>query len=94
MSGYWVIRSSAVKDEAALKLYSELWGPIGERYGAEIIAGRGNISTREGSHYPRQMVVRFPSYEAAVNCYEDPDYQAALVPALKALDREFSILEG
>ena len=41
MAGYWVVRGSAIRDEAAAKEYASLWMPIGQRYGAEIIAGKG-----------------------------------------------------
>ena len=88
MAGYWIVRSSAVRDEAALAEYGTLWGGIGPRFGAEI------IDTREGEVYPRQLVIRFPSFADAVACYEDPAYQAAIPVALRAFDRELSILEG
>lgn len=94
MAGYWIVRASAIKDEAALKRYGELWAAIALRYDAEIIAGRGQIDTREGTPYPRQLVIRFPSFEAAVNCYEDPEYEAAMAIGLQAFDRELAILEG
>ena len=94
MAGYWVVRGSAIRDEAALQQYGKMWGPIAERFGAEIIAGKGTIDTREGEEYPRQLVVRFASYEQAVACYEDPDYQAAMEFAHEAYDRELVILDG
>ncbi len=94
MAGYWIVRSSAIKDEAALAEYGALWGGIGPRYGAEVIAGKARIDTREGEHYPRQLVIRFPSFEDAVACYEDPAYQAAITVARRAFDRELAILEG
>jgi uncharacterized protein (DUF1330 family) len=94
MSGFWLVRASAVKDQQALEQYGDLWGPIAERYGAEIIAGRSAIDTREGPHYPRQLIVQFPSFQDAVSCYEDPDYQLAMEYANRAFDRELSIVEG
>ncbi len=94
MSGYWIVRVSSIKDEEALKDYGRLWVPIGERYGAEVIAGKGKIDTRVGPHYPRQLLVRFPSYQGAVACYEDPEYQVAMVDANKAYDGEVPIVEG
>ena len=77
MAGYWVVRGSEIKDEAALQEYGALWPPIAARYGAEIIAGKGEIDTREGAHYSRQLIVRFDSYAQALACYEDSQYQAA-----------------
>ena len=94
MSGYWIVRGSSIKDEEALREYGKLWGPIGERYGAEVIAGKGEIETREGNHYPRQLIVKFPSFQDAVACYDDPEYQTAIAVANKAYERELSIVEG
>ena len=94
MSAYWIARGGEIKDEKALKQYGELWGPLAQRYGAQIIAGKGQIDTREGKPYARQLVIRFASYDDAVACYEDPDYQALLPIVSKAYDRELVILDG
>ena len=75
MAGYWIIRGGEIKDPAALQAYAELWPPIAARYGAEIIAGKGEIETREGPGYSRQLIVRFDSYQQALDCYEDAEYQ-------------------
>ncbi len=94
MAGYWVVRGSAIKDQDALQQYGKLWAVIAERFGAEIIAGKSTIDTREGAELPRHLVVRFDSYEKAVACYEDTEYQAAMELAHQAYDRELVILEG
>lgn len=94
MAGYWMIRSSAIKDAAALQDYVAVWARVAPRFGAEVVAGRGHIETVEGSDFPRQMIIRFPSFEAAKACYDDPEYQASLPLAARAFDREMSILEG
>lgn len=94
MSGYWVVRGSAIRDQDAADEYVKRWMPIGKRYGAEVIAGKGIIDTREGENYPRQLVIRFPSFDDAVNCYEDPEYVEAMEYSSKAFDRELVILEG
>jgi uncharacterized protein (DUF1330 family) len=94
MAGYWVVRGGEIKDPSALATYSELWPPIAARYGAEIIAGKGKFETREGPDYPRQLIVRFDSYQQALDCYEDQEYQAAKELVHRAYDRELSIVEG
>ncbi len=94
MAGYWIVRGGEIKDPSALQSYAELWPPIAARYGAEIIAGKGEIETREGPSYPRQLIVRFDSYQQALDCYEDAEYQAAKKLVLLAYDRELSIVEG
>ena len=94
MAGYWIVRGSAIRDQAAADEYVKRWGAIAERYGAEVIAGKGRIDTREGEDFPRQLVIRFPSFADAVKCYEDPDYVEAMKYSSQAFDRDLSILEG
>ena len=36
MPAYWMVRSSEVRDQEALKKYGELWQPIAERYQAKF----------------------------------------------------------
>ena len=94
MAGYWVVRGGEIRDEAALAEYGRRWAAIAPRFGAEVVAGKAAIDTREGPAYHRQLIVRFPSYAQAVACYDDPEYQEAMVFAQRAYDRELSILEG
>ncbi|UCH40132.1 MAG: DUF1330 domain-containing protein [Gammaproteobacteria bacterium] len=82
MAGYRVIRGSAIREQGALNSY------------AEVIAGEGAVETREGPHFPRQLIVRFDSYQQALDCYEDPEYRRAMEFAQRAYDRQLSILEG
>ncbi len=94
MAGYWIIRGGDIKDAEALRIYGDMFASIAKRYDVEIIAGRNRIETVEGTHYPRQLIVRFDSYDAAKTCYEDPEYQASLEFAARAYSREVSIIEG
>lgn len=94
MAGYWIVRAGATKDAEALRAYGEIWARVAPRFGAEIFAGRGRVETPEGAQYPRQFIIRFASFEQAVACYEDPEYQASLPFAALAYDRDLSILEG
>ena len=96
MAGYFMIRSTNVADQAAFDEYAKLWAPIAAKYGAKFIAGRGvRHETREGDDYPRNSIVEFPSYEQALACYDDPDYQEALGLAHRAYEqRELVIVES
>jgi len=42
---------------------------------------------------PRNVVARFPSVEAAVDCYNSPEYQKALDHARDASERELVVVE-
>lgn len=89
----WLVRSGEIKDQAALEEYGQRWGAIAERFGAKVIA-RGDHQTPEGPHYPRVLIVAFPSYQQALACYQDSQYQEAMVFADRAFDRELTIIDG
>ena len=92
MPGYWMVKGGDIEDRAAYEEYVKRWKPIGERFGARLLAG-GRLNAREGA-WGRAVIVEFPSFEQAVACYEDEEYQAALPFARKAYERELAILEG
>ena len=96
MAGYFIIRSTNVRDQEAFNEYAKLWQPIAQKYAAKFIAGRGvRHETREGDDYPRNLIVEFSSYEQALACYDDPDYKVALGLATKAYEhRELVIVES
>ncbi|MCP4769697.1 MAG: DUF1330 domain-containing protein [Gammaproteobacteria bacterium] len=76
------------------QLTPQQYNDFAERFGAEVIAGKGRVETREGPQYARQLIVCFESYEQALACYESPEYQVAMKLALQASERELSIVEG
>lgn len=94
MAGYWVVHATAASDPAAAKEYGRLWKPIAEKYQAKILASAGRHETVEGDDRPRNLIISFPSYQSALDCYQDPDYQAAMVYVRKTFVRELVIIEG
>ena len=96
MPGYWIVRSSAIENQAAFDEYAGRWAPIAAQYGARLLAGQqGAHETREGEDLPRVLLIEFPSYEAARACYDDPVYREALPFAREAYARrELIILES
>jgi uncharacterized protein (DUF1330 family) len=94
MAGYWIVRGAEIRDMDALQEYGKLWPPIAAQFGAEVIAGKGKLETREGQHYSRQLIVRFDSYEQALACYDSAEYASARILAQQAYERELAIVEG
>jgi len=95
MAGFWIARGT-ITDQDAYAHYARLWAPIAERFGARFIASGQRHQTREGVDKTRVAIIEFPSYEQALACYDDPDYQACLPYALAAYAnaRELIIVEG
>src|SRR3546814_5401141 len=56
--------------------YAEQVPDILSRYGAKVLARGGKFHIAEGSdRFNRFVVVEFPTMEAAIACYESPEYQ-------------------
>jgi uncharacterized protein (DUF1330 family) len=94
MAGYWIVRSTASQDKEAAEEYARLWNEISPRYGAKVIVSRGSHETMEGEDRPRNLIIEFPTYQDALDCYKDPDYTAAIEFVKKAFDRELVIIDG
>ena len=57
------------------------------------LVGSDKTSVSQGQARPRNVVARFPSVEAAEECYHSEAYQRALNHAREASERELLIVE-
>ncbi|PTW51761.1 MULTISPECIES: DUF1330 domain-containing protein [Rhodovulum] len=92
MPALWIAHVT-VTDAEAYGKYAELAGPAIAAHGGQFIARGGRFVQLEGRERPRNVVARFPSVEAAVACYNSPEYQAALDHARGASERELMVVE-
>lgn len=92
MGALWIAHVT-VTDAEAYGRYAELAGPAIAKHGGEFIARGGRFVQLEGKERPRNVVARFPSVDAAVACYNSPEYQAALDHARGASERELMVVE-
>lgn len=92
MPALWIAHVT-VTDEEAYGKYAKLAGPAIAAHGGAFLARGGRYVQLEGKERPRNVVARFPSVEAAVACYESPEYQAALDHARGASERELMVVE-
>ena len=91
--GYWIARID-VADMDAYKLYvAANAGPFAE-FGARFLVRSGRFEAPEGTHRSRNVVIEFPSYQAALDCYHSPAYQAAIQLRLPVSTGELVIVEG
>ena len=92
MPALWIAHVT-VHDEEAYGRYAALAGPAVEKHGGHFIARASRYVQLEGTDRPRNVVAKFPSVEAAVECYHSDEYQAALAHAKGAAERELMVLE-
>jgi uncharacterized protein (DUF1330 family) len=92
--GYWIIECQEITDQTAMQKYTAAWTEIADEFDAKIIAGTKSSNFVEGTQKARVLILEFPSYEVAQNCYYSEKYQKAKALALMAMERTFSIIEG
>lgn len=92
MPALWIAHVT-VTDAQAYGKYAELAGPAIAKHGGTFVARGGRYVQLEGRDRPRNVVARFPSLEAAVECYNSPEYQAALDHARGASERDLMVVE-
>lgn len=71
----YIIGQITVTDPEAYKEYVVKDTPILERLGAKFVIRGGTQEVLEGEAGQRTVVIEFPSYEAALAAYNDPEYQ-------------------
>lgn len=92
MGALWIAHVT-VTDADAYGKYAELASPAITKHGGEFIARGGKFVQLEGKERPRNVVAKFPSVDAAVECYHSPEYQEALNHARGASERELMVVE-
>jgi uncharacterized protein (DUF1330 family) len=91
--GYWIVRVD-VRDNDVYGGYVKANAePLG-RHGAKFLVRGGRHEAVEGSARARNVVIEFPSYEAALACFRDPAYQAAKAIRDPVVEADILIIEG
>ena len=91
--GYWIAHVT-VSTPDQYKLYAEAAPVAFKKYGAVILARGGAHQQMEGEGRPRNVVIEFPSLQAAIDCYNSPEYQAAKANRTGAGIADIVLVEG
>ena len=91
--GYWVARVD-VSDPDGYKKYLELNQVAFAKFGARYRVRGGEFSAMEGESRARNVLIEFPSVQAAHDCYNSPEYKEAMSHRLPAGVIDLIIIEG
>ena len=91
--GYWIARVDVLNMEPYKKYAAENQAAF-KKYGARYLVRGGGFEAVEGKARARNVVIEFPSYQAALDCYHSPEYQTAAAFRKGAAEAEFVIIEG
>jgi len=91
--GYWIVHAD-VSDPEGYKAYMAAdMVPLGN-FGAHFLVRGGAHEVVEGKVRARTIVLEFPSYRAALECYRSADYQAAAALRKGKAELDLVIIEG
>jgi len=76
MKGYWIGRVD-VSNPDAYQNYVKANAAAFSKYGARFLVRGGQYRVAEGEARARNVVIEFPTYQAALECWDSPEYQAA-----------------
>lgn len=92
MSALWIAHVT-VTDPEAYGEYARRATTAIAAHGGVFLARAGRYIQLEGQERKRNVVARFPSLDAAVACYNSPEYQDALSFARDAAERDLVVVE-
>ena len=91
--GYWIVHID-VADQEKYKAYVAANAEPLRKYGARFLVRAGRFEAVEGGSRPRNAVVEFPSYQAALDCWQSPEYQRAIKLREHAATADLIVIEG
>ena len=91
--GYWIARVD-VKDPDAYRQYVAANAVPFAKYGARFLVRGAPFDCPEGGSRARNVVIEFPSIEAARECYSSPEYAEAKAKRETAAESDLVIIPG
>ena len=91
--GYWIARVD-VTDPAKYEAYRVANAEALHKFQGRFLVRGGTFENPEGRSKPRNVVIEFPSYQAAVDCYHSAEYQRAKATRAGGADIDLIVIEG
>ena len=91
--GYWIARVD-VTDEQGYQPYVAANAAIFRKYGGRFLVRGGKFDCVEGLSRSRNIVVEFPDYATALDCYRSPEYQRNITVRLPHAVADIIVIEG
>ncbi len=90
----YIIGQITVTDPDGYPEYVRRDTPILQKLGAKFVVRGGQQQVMEGEAGARTVVIEFPSYQAALDAYNDPEYQEVADIRRRCADSMILVVEG
>jgi len=91
--GYWIVRVD-IADEDKYEAYIAANAEPLRKHGARFLVRAGRFENPEGTSRARNAVIEFPTYRAALDCWNSPEYQRAIKLRQDVSTIDLIIIEG
>jgi uncharacterized protein (DUF1330 family) len=91
--GYWIVRVD-IADPEQYKVYVAANAEPLKTHGGRFLVRGGAFTAVEGGSRARNAVVEFPSYQAALDCWNSASYQAAIALRQPVSTIDLIVIEG
>jgi uncharacterized protein (DUF1330 family) len=91
--GYWIVRVDIADPEQYKKYIAANAGPL-RKHGGRFLVRAGKYESLEGESRSRNAVIEFPTYQAALDCWKSPEYQAAIELRAPVSTIDLIVIEG
>ena len=94
MRAYWVCIYETIDNAEKLKDYALKARTAVEKFSGKFLVRGGKNRTTDGINSPRIVIVEFPDYNTAMECYDSEEYQKAHKILKGHAVRHHQIVEG
>jgi len=91
---YWLATYKKIENKDSLLNYATKATETIKSYGAIPKIRGGKYKCLEGNEFPRTVIWEFPTYDAALKCYNCKEYQEAWNLAKNSTERDLQVIEG
>lgn len=93
MSAYWIAHVN-IDDAQQYQNYIELAPLAFKKYQAKFIARGENATSLEGEAFKKHVIIEFPDYQTALDCYHSDEYQLAKKQRENVAKAMITIVDG
>ncbi|MCA1179377.1 MULTISPECIES: DUF1330 domain-containing protein [unclassified Pantoea] len=93
MSAYWIAHVN-IDDAQQYQNYIELAPLAFKKYQAKFIARGENATSLEGEAFKKHVIIEFPDYQTALDCYHSDEYQLAKKQRENVATAMITIVDG
>lgn len=91
--GYWIVRAD-VSDQDRFGEYAKRTPAVVEKYNGKFLVRAGNHECVEGTTRSRNTIIEFPSFKAAMDCWNSVEYIDAKSYRVDAAELDIVVIEG